>query len=56
MSNTENHIDILKQKHAQLEDEIHHEAARPQPDDIRIKALKVEKLRIKEEINSLSNS
>ena len=47
------HLDSLKQKHSQLDNDIRDEMARPQPNDIHIKSLKQEKLKLKEEIEKL---
>lgn len=45
-------METLKAKHARLEREIDEEAHRPLPDAALIHALKREKLRIKDEIES----
>jgi hypothetical protein len=42
-------------RHAELEAEIQDELKRPQPDTVRLQALKRQKLRIKEEIADLIN-
>ncbi|WP_118857083.1 YdcH family protein [Sphingomonas mesophila] len=42
--------EALEAKHAQLEAQIDEEEHRPHPDDIRLHALKKEKLRIKDEL------
>ncbi len=47
-------IDALKAKHQALETAIEEEFNRPLPDDIHIASLKKQKLRIKDEIASLS--
>lgn len=47
-------IDALKAKHQALETAIEEEFNRPRPDDIHIASLKKQKLRIKDEIASLS--
>ena len=47
-------IDALKSKHQALEAEIEKENSRPLPDDIHIAGLKKQKLKIKDEIASLS--
>lgn len=44
----------LEARHHELEEAIHAENTRPHPDENEIHALKKEKLRIKDEINSLS--
>lgn len=49
------HLTELRRKHAVLEDKIEVEARSPGSDDLDIKALKREKLRLKEEINRLSS-
>jgi hypothetical protein len=48
------HIDVLKGRHAQLEDRIADEDQRPRPDDLTLARLKVEKLHLKEELERLS--
>lgn len=40
----------LSARHAELEAEIQEEMKRPQPDTVRLQALKKQKLRIKEEL------
>lgn len=49
----EAHLEELSEKHRQLDKEIEQEIARPGSDDIKIAELKKEKLRLKDEINSL---
>lgn len=49
------HLSELRRKHAVLEDKIEVEARSPGSDDLDIKALKREKLRLKEEIAKLSS-
>ncbi|WP_230279376.1 MULTISPECIES: YdcH family protein [unclassified Croceicoccus] len=44
------HISALNTKHAGLERQIRDEMTRPAPDDVKIQALKRQKLKIKEEI------
>lgn len=44
------HVTALQSKHANLEAKLRDEMARPAPDDAAIRALKVRKLRIKEEL------
>ncbi|MFC1673495.1 YdcH family protein [Pseudomonadota bacterium] len=51
---TENRIDSLKSRHHQLESAIEMENARAYPDDVEIHSLKKEKLRIKDELESLT--
>lgn len=48
-------ISSLEARHQQLEDAIHAESTRPHPDEDEIHVLKKEKLRIKDEISSLSH-
>lgn len=54
MAHAAERVQVLKQKHATLEEAIRTETRRPHPDDIRLKSLKVEKLRIKDEIAGLT--
>ena len=54
MAHAAERVQVLKQKHANLEEAIRTETRRPHPDDIRLKSLKVEKLRIKDEIAGLT--
>ncbi len=49
------HLSELRRKHAVLEDKIEVEARSPGSSDLEIKALKREKLRLKEEITKLSS-
>ncbi|SMF32316.1 Protein of unknown function [Tistlia consotensis] len=44
------HVDALRAKHAELEQQIEKESLRPHPDETTLHALKREKLRIKDEI------
>jgi hypothetical protein len=48
------HIEALKAKHASLEHAIGEEIARPHPNDDAICSLKRRKLRIKDQISTLS--
>jgi len=48
-------IAALRQRHADLEDRIQQENARPHPDDERIAELKREKLRIKDEMERMNH-
>ena len=48
-------IELLRNQHQTLEDEIDQELARPAPDDLRIRTLKTKKLRIKDEIEQLNH-
>ncbi|GIX17610.1 MAG: hypothetical protein KatS3mg119_1796 [Rhodothalassiaceae bacterium] len=47
------HVSALAEKHAELERIIAQELARPLPDQIRLAELKKQKLRLKEELESL---
>jgi hypothetical protein len=47
-------IDTLKSKHQALEAAIEEENNRPHPDDIEVASLKKQKLRIKDELASIS--
>lgn len=47
-------ISALKAKHQSLENAIQEEQNRPHPDDLQISVLKKQKLRIKDEIVTLS--
>jgi hypothetical protein len=49
----QSHIEVLKSRHASLDTRIHEEDARPRPDDGTISRLKLEKLRLKEELERL---
>jgi len=49
-------VDQLLQKHHELEGLIDEENGRPIPDDVKISALKKEKLRIKDELYRLQHS
>ena len=46
-------IDSLKERHAGLETRIADEDHRPRPDDLALNRLKLEKLRLKEEMERL---
>lgn len=48
------HIDSLKAKHAALDQAIHDEETRPLPDVGRLHDLKRQKLKIKDELESMS--
>lgn len=52
--NLESHLASLEAKHTNLEARINEESQRPAPDDIRIQALKKQKLMIKEELTRLA--
>jgi hypothetical protein len=47
-------IRSLQAKHAKLETELDHEAARPMPNEAIVATLKKEKLRIKDEMTRMS--
>ncbi len=49
----ETHIDQLSEKHRKLEETIAEEMAHPDWDETKVKILKVQKLRIKEELERL---
>ncbi len=49
----DSHIDQLKERHAALEARITDEDARPRPDSEALTRLKLEKLRLKEEMERL---
>ncbi len=48
-------LEALKERHASLENRIFDEDQRPQPDSVALMRLKVEKLRLKEEMERLRN-
>jgi hypothetical protein len=48
------HVDVLKSRHAELEQILEDETGRPQPDQSIIAGLKKEKLRIKDELAQLT--
>ena len=48
-------LDALKERHASLETKIFDEDQRPRPDSEALMRLKVEKLRLKEEMERLRN-
>ena len=50
----QSHIDALKGRHASLESKIEAEDRRPSPDNTALVRMKVEKLRLKEEMERLS--
>jgi len=56
MTLQQGHIQELSEKHKQLEDAINAEMANPDWDEIRVHALKKEKLRIKDELERLRSS
>jgi hypothetical protein len=49
------HLQELSEKHRQLERRISEEISRPGSDDLTIRRLKQEKLKLKDEINRLSS-
>jgi hypothetical protein len=51
--NLQSHMDALKDRHASLESKIAAEDRRPRPDDLALARMKVEKLRLKEEMERL---
>ena len=51
-----NHLKALKEKHSELKELITKERSRPGVDDIILQGLKKEKLRLKEEIESVRAS
>ena len=51
----DSHVSALRTKHADLDRTLDFEQARPAPDSMTIKKLKLEKLRIKEEIDRLAH-
>lgn len=52
----EQRIETLKASHASVEAALHAERTRPYPDDLRLRDLKREKLRIKDELVRLRPS
>ena len=50
------HLDELTQRHRALKRRIEQEMARPGSDDIEIKRLKLEKLKLKDEIERLQQA
>jgi hypothetical protein len=50
------HLQELSEKHRQLERRIEEETARPGSDDLAIRRLKQEKLKLKDEIYKLENA
>ncbi len=54
--NQEAHVESLKTKHANLDDQIFSENQRPIPDSLKVSELKKRKLRIKDEIARLGAS
>ena len=56
MALQQGHIQELSDKHKQIEETINAEMANPEWDEIRVAALKKEKLRIKDELERLRRS
>jgi hypothetical protein len=56
MALQQGHIQELSEKHKRLEDTINAEMANPDWNEIRVAALKKEKLRIKDELERLRSS
>ncbi len=54
--NLQSHIEVLKKRHAELDTRISEEDRRPCPDEVQISRLKVEKLRLKEQMERLKAS
>ncbi|MEM1376112.1 MAG: DUF465 domain-containing protein [Pseudomonadota bacterium] len=52
----EGHLDALKRKHTDLENQLHDMMGRPAPDQATMTSLKREKLRLKEEIAKYSGN
>jgi hypothetical protein len=50
------HLSELSEKHRQLEVRIAEEAARPLTDNVKLSRLKLEKLKLKDEITKLSQT
>lgn len=53
--NLQSHIDTLKGRHASLESQIAAEDRRPSPDSTALSRMKVEKLRLKEQMERLKS-
>jgi len=49
-------LDSLRMKHQKLEQAVHSEHARPLPDTLTLKRLKMEKLRVKEEMDRIARA
>lgn len=50
------HLSALEQKHKSLEQQLEDELSRPSADDIRVRELKRQKLKLKDEINRLRSA
>lgn len=48
-------IEHLEERHHRLEEQIQSESTRPSPDDLKISAMKKEKLRIKDQLQQLQS-
>ena len=55
-SSTEDRIQLLQQKHSELDEALQREEARPMPDSLTIATLKRQKLAIKDELAQLTNA
>ncbi|MCG8547996.1 MAG: YdcH family protein [Alphaproteobacteria bacterium] len=55
-SSTEDRIQLLQQKHSELDEALQREEARPMPDSLTIATLKRQKLAIKDELAQLNNA
>jgi hypothetical protein len=53
--NLQSHIDALKGRHASLDSQIAAEGRRPSPDSATLSRMKLEKLRLKEEMERLKS-
>jgi hypothetical protein len=51
--NLQSHLDALKGRHASLESKIEAEGRRPSPDSTTLARMKLEKLRLKEQMERL---
>jgi hypothetical protein len=51
----QSHIEVLKERHASLDSKILEEDRRPRPDDGALSRLKLEKLRLKEQMQRLQS-
>jgi hypothetical protein len=49
----QSHIEVLKERHAMLDVRITEEDQRPRPDDGQLSRMKIEKLRLKEQMERL---
>ena len=55
-SENENHVLALREKHASLSSKIEREQQHPSSNDAYIRKLKIEKLHVKEELESFSSA